>query len=113
MITLKRHADQRRHGHPQTPARAAAIAAAASHILRPRTEDLGAAWSAHACRCRQQLPAQLAWAAPLLDRDKPLAVLCSHEQVCQLIVWHHHLPTYQQVSFSCQRLTRATRPTGR
>jgi len=86
------------------PAGAAATAAAPSNILRPRIEDLGAAWSAHACRCRQQLPAQLAWAAPLLDRDDPLAVLCSHEQACELIVWHHHLPTHQQVSFSCQHL---------
>ncbi len=113
MMTLKRHADRGRHTHPQMPAGVAAIAEAPSHILRTRVEDLGAAWSAHACRCRQQLPPELVWAAPPLDRDEPVAVLCGHEQVCQLIVWHHHLPTYQQVSFSCQRLTRATRPTGR
>ncbi len=37
--------------------RLASIAEAPSHILRPRIEDLGAAWAAHACRCRQQLPA--------------------------------------------------------
>jgi hypothetical protein len=43
-------------------------------------------------------------------------VRCGHQQACRLIVWHHHLPTYEQVSFTCQRLTRATgpaRPAGR
>ena len=81
-----------------------------SHVLRPRTEDLGASWPAHAYRCRQELPAQLAWAAPLLDRAHPVAVSCSHDQARQLIVWNNHLPTYQQTSFSCERLS-PTRPT--
>jgi hypothetical protein len=81
-----------------------------SHVLRPRTEDLGASWPAHASRCRRELPARLAWAAPLLDPAHPAAVSCSHDQARQLIVWNNHLPTYQQMSFSCERLS-STQPT--
>jgi len=90
-----------------------AITEPRSCILRPRTEDLGAGWPAHACRCRRELPAQLARAAPLLDANDPLAVLCSHKQARQLIVWHHHLPTHQQVSFSRERLVHNRPGAGR
>lgn len=76
-----------------------------SHVLRPRTEDLGASWPAHAYRCRQELPAQLAWAAPLLDPTHPMTVSCRHDQARQLIVWNNRLPTCQQTSFSCERLS--------
>ena len=82
-------------------------------MLSPRAEDLGATWSAHACRCRRELPEQLAWAAPLLDPEHPLAVLCGHEQACALIVWHNRLPTFEQVSFSCERRERKSRSAGR
>jgi hypothetical protein len=84
-----------------------------SHVLHPRAEDLGASWPAHAYRCRQELPAQLAWAAPLLDPAHPTAVSCSHDQARQLIVWNNHLPTYQQTSFSCERLSPTRATTGR
>jgi hypothetical protein len=40
-------------------------------------------------------------------------VRCGHQQACRLIVWHHHLPTRRQVSFTSQRLTRPTVPAGR
>ena len=83
------------------------------HILRPRTEDLGASWPAHAYRCRRELPAQLAWAAPLFDPAHPVAVQCSHDQARKLIVWNNHLPTYQQTSFSCERLSPTRPSTGR
>ena len=85
-------------------------AGAGTHLLEPRPEDLGATWPAHAHRCRQALPADLSWAAPLIDPDHPRAVCCGREQACRLIVWHHHLPTYEHVSFSCQRLTCSTDP---
>ena len=81
-----------------------------SHVLRPRDEDLCASWPAHAYRCRQELPAQLAWAAPLLDGAHPIAVSCSHDQARQLIVSNNHLPTYQQTSFSWERLSRRGPP---
>jgi hypothetical protein len=84
-----------------------------SHILRPRVEDLGTTWPAHAHRCRHELRDELAWATPLLDPEQPLAVLCRREQACQLIVWHNHLPTYEQVSFSCERLAHGTQPSER
>ena len=100
--------NQQPDGHDRCPAadpiRVVVTVEPPSHVLRPRTEDLGASWSAHACRCRHELPAELAWAAPLLDAADPLAVLCSHEQARDLIVWHHHLPTYRQVSFGCEHL---------
>jgi hypothetical protein len=70
----------------------------ASHALIPRVDDLGAAWAPHACRARAALPRELAWAAPLLDPDAPLPLLCGGEQARALLRWHHHLPTYAQVS---------------
>lgn len=88
---------------------ATAPGAPPSHILRPQAENLGAAWwSARARRCRQELPEGLGWAAPLLDPEQPAAVRCGPEQARRLIVRHNHLPTYQQVSFSCERLAHGT-----
>ena len=102
--------------HPRRPSLSATADPAStepvSHLLEPRPEDLGASWPAHAHRCRQELPAELAWAAPLLDPREPQAVRCGREQACRLIVWHHHLPTYQHVSFTCQRLACITGPAG-
>jgi hypothetical protein len=37
-------------------------------------------------------------------------VLCGREQACALMVWHNHLPTYEQLSFSCERKTRPAGP---
>lgn len=111
MLTLERLAHPRRR--QCTPARTTATPPRAtgeppSHILQPRTEDLDACWPAHACRCLRELPKELAWAAPLLDPNDPVAVLCGHEQTRRLFAWHQHLPTYQQVSFSCERLAHST-----
>jgi hypothetical protein len=86
---------------------------APSHVLRPLTEDLGASSPAHAYRCREELPVQLAWAAPLLDPAQPMVVSRRHDQARQLIVWNNHLPTYQQTSFSCERLSLGRPTTGR
>ena len=88
---------------------ATAPGAPPSHILRPQAGNLGAAWwSARSRRCRQELPEELGWAAPLLDPEQPAAVRCGREQARRLFVWHNHLPTYQQVSFSCERLAHST-----
>ena len=89
------------------------LTGAPSHVLSPLTEDLGASWPAHAYRCRQELPAELAWAAPLFDPAHPKAVSCSHDQARRLIVWNNHLPTYRQTSFSCERLSPSRPTTGR
>ena len=116
MLTLERFAHPRRRRRPlpaAVPAAGLALRGLPSHVLRPRIEDLGASWPAHACRCRQELPEQLAWAAPLLNPTRPQELLCSREQARDLVVWHHHLPTYEQVSFSCQRLARAPAAVGR
>lgn len=82
-------------------------------MLRPRTGDLAGSWASHAHRCLHKLPGGLAWAAPLLDPAQPTAVLCAREQVRALIAWHHHLPTYEQVSFTSQRLGRRSHPAQR
>jgi hypothetical protein len=70
MLTPTRLAHPRRQPSPNA-ATDAALAESASHLLEPRPKDLGASWPAHAHRCRQQLPADLAWAAPLLDPQTP------------------------------------------
>jgi hypothetical protein len=36
-----------------------------------------------------------------------------HGQARNLIVWHNHLPTCEQVSFSCERLAHGTQPSER
>jgi hypothetical protein len=110
MLTPRRLARPRREPNPSAPT--APAPEPVSHLLRPRPEDLGASWPAHAHRCRQELPAELAWAPPLIDPEHPQAVVCGHGQACRLIVWHHHLPTYQHVSFTCQRLSGITGPAG-
>ena len=115
MLTLERLAHPRGRGRPtrtRIPEHVPSVGLPGprSHVLRPLTEDLGAYWSAHAYRTRRELPAQLAWSAPLFDPGHPVAVPCSHEQARQLIVWNNHLPTFQQTSFSCERLS-ASRPT--
>jgi len=99
-----------RFAHPLATTRSAC--APRSHLLRPRIGDLGASWSAHACRCRRERPDELAWAAPLLDPDDPADVAWAHAQAWRLVVWHNHLPTYLQVSFTCERLAEDRRAAG-
>ena len=118
MLTLKRLAHRGGRGRP-APTRiserapSVRLTGAPWHVLRPLTEDLGASWPAHAHRCRQELPAELAWAAPLFDPAHPKAVSCSHDQARQLITWNNHLPTYRQTSFSSERLSLSRPTTGR
>jgi hypothetical protein len=76
-----------------------------SFRLAPRPGDLpGGFWAAHAARCRQRLPAELAWAAPLIDPYAPLPVACTRPQACRLFVWNDQLPTTAQLSFTCEHL---------
>ena len=81
------------------------VAGDASFRLAPRPCDLpGGFWAAHAARCRQRLPAELEWAAPLLDPYAPLPVACTRPQACRLFVWNDRLPTTAQLSFTCEHL---------
>jgi hypothetical protein len=109
MLALERLAHPRRRQCPTPTATVTptgAIDEPPSHSLQPRTEDLGGAWPAHACRCRQGLPGELGWVTALLDPQQPATVRCGREQARRLFVWHQQLPTYEQVSFSCERLAR-------
>jgi hypothetical protein len=81
----------------------------ASHALIPRVDDLGPSWAPHAWRARAALPRELDWAAPLLDPDRPLPLLCGSQQADALLRWHHHLPTHAQVSLGSRRRDSAAR----
>ena len=81
-----------------------------THALTPRVDDLGAWWSAHAHRSLALLPADLAWARPLLDPLRPVALLCSGEQARRLIAWHAQLPNRAQVSFTVAKREPDDRP---
>ena len=110
MFALERLAHpRRRHGPPPkaTVTPTGAIDEPPSHILRPRSEDLGAAGRRTPAAAGRSCPSELGWAAALLDPDEPVAVRCGREQARRLFAWHQHLPTYEQVSFSCERLARA------
>ena len=74
-----------------------------SFELRARPDDDGAMWPALAARCRQALPAQLQWAAPLLDPSDPLPVPCAESQVRELFRWLDGLPNTERVSIGCER----------
>ena len=105
------HPRQHRRSRPEAiPGPNLTLSGPPSYLLRPLVADLGGAWPAHAVRCRRELPAELAWAAPLLNSEHPLTVLWGREQACALMVWHNHLPTYEQLSFSCERKTRPAGP---
>ena len=115
MHTLERLAHPGRSGRPRRTrisehAPSDGLPGPPSHVLRPLRENLGASWPAHAHRTHEVLPPELAWAAPLFDPGQAVAVPGSHNQARQLIVWNNRLPTYQQTSFSCERLS-AIRPT--
>jgi hypothetical protein len=56
------------------------------------------------------LPDELAWAAPLLDPERPCARAAGAAQARELLLWHHHLPTWAQVSIACRKLRPATTP---
>jgi len=96
---------------PPTPVTAAAqrrVSGPPSFAVCPRPQDLGRAWPVHARRCRALLPARLAWAAPALDPEHPVPVLCDHARAVALLRWHHHLPSWAHVSLGC-RHTRTRR----
>jgi hypothetical protein len=87
-----------------------------SFLLDTRPEDDGAMWPALAARCRRALPAKLHWAAPLLDAQQPLPVLCAEAQVRELFHWLERLPNTERVSIACRRQPDGTcnpqRPSG-
>ena len=79
------------------------LVGASSYSLRARPEDDGAMWPALATRCRRALPGQLAWAAALLDPERPLPVICGERQVREFFHWLQGLPNTERVSIGCER----------
>jgi hypothetical protein len=55
-------------------------------------------WPALATRCRRALPGRLAWAAALLDPERPLPVICNEPQVRELFHWLQGLLNTERVS---------------
>jgi len=74
-----------------------------SHTLVPLTGAMVGAWPVHARRCLHRLPGRLGWAAPLLDPDHPSSLDCTHEQARELLLWLHHLPSYEHPIVGCHR----------
>ena len=79
------------------------LVAPRSYSLRARPEDDGAMWPALATRCRRALPERLAWAAALLDPQRPLPVICDHLQMREFFHWLQGLPNTERVSIGCER----------
>ena len=78
---------------------------ASSYSLRAVPEDDGAMWPALATRCRRALPERLAWAAALLDAERPSPVICGGPQVQEFFHWLQGLPSTERVSIGCDRQT--------
>jgi hypothetical protein len=60
-------------------------------------------WPALATRCRRALPERLAWAAALLDAQRPLPVICDQLQMREFFHWLQGLPNTERVSIGCER----------
>ena len=102
---------RRRHQPPQLQLiseRSLSIVGSPSFVLHARPQDDGAMWPALANRCRRALPADLQWAAPLLDTGHPLPVLCGELDVVALFHWLDALPNTARVSIGCRRQTPST-----
>jgi hypothetical protein len=74
-----------------------------SHTLVRLTGTMAQDWPVHARRCLHRLPEQLHWAVPLLDPDHPSLLACTHEQARELLLWLHHLPSYEHPIVGCHR----------
>ena len=79
------------------------LVAPRSYSLRARPEDDGAMWPALATRCRRALPERLAWAAALLDPQRPLPVICDQLQMREFFHWLQGQPNTERVSIGCER----------
>lgn len=82
----------------------------ASHILIPLRAQAGAQWTPHARRALEALPRELSWAAPLLDPEEPMPVLCDRARAEELMRWHNHLPSRRQVLFASRKRRPAPPP---
>jgi hypothetical protein len=60
-------------------------------------------WPALATCCRRALPRRLAWAATLLDPERPLPVICGEPQMQEFFHWLQGLPNTERVSIGCER----------
>lgn len=65
-------------------------------MLRVRPELPLWRWRRARARCRALLPAELAWAAPLLE-DPPRPVLCGEPRAQALARWLENLPATAQI----------------
>jgi hypothetical protein len=79
------------------------VVGAGSYTLRARPEDDRALWPALAVRCRQALPANVDWAAALLDPELPLPVICGEPDVREFFHWLESLPNTERVLIGCER----------
>jgi len=74
-----------------------------SRTLVPLIDPMDAAWPIHARRCLKRLPHRLRWATPLLDPDHPSELDCTPQQARDLLLWLHHLPSYEHLIVGCHR----------
>jgi hypothetical protein len=74
-----------------------------SHTLVPLVDAMPAAWPVHARRCLQHLPDRLRWARPLLDPEHPGEIGCTPDQARDVVLWLHHLPSYEQLIVGCHK----------
>ncbi len=87
---------------PRAAERPLSLVPPPSQALYARPQDHGGMWPALATRCRRALPAELQWAAPLLDPRSPTPVLCGHAQALALYRWLGRQPNTQCVSIACK-----------
>ena len=94
-------------GHPDAGAAPDAfVEAERTHTLVPMVDAMAAEWPSHTRRCLRRLPAQLRWAAPVLDPDGPCALECTHAQARELLLWLHQRPSVEHVIVGCRHQRR-------
>jgi hypothetical protein len=74
-----------------------------SHALEPLPGAMAGAWPIYARRCLRRLPERLAWAAPVLNPRHPRALACTHDEARALLLWLHHLPSFEHPIVGCHR----------
>jgi hypothetical protein len=74
-----------------------------SHTLVPLPGSMSGAWPIHARRCLHRLPERLKWATPVLDPRHPHALACTHDEARALLLWLHHLPSFEHPIVGCHR----------
>jgi len=93
----------------QEHAQPAVAARPASYLVRARSETPAWRWHRARRRCRELLPTELAWAAPLL-RDQPQPVLCGELEAETLARWLDALPPTAQITITYDSRCGASEP---